>query len=213
LRPTDPCMGEVLSGGAAPFFNSAICVSSPKLSPNPPGEAENGRIVRGLDWHSQCLDPLLRGQTERFGCGRTFRPLLDQIVTIWKRLWGESLQCRMVRVGVSQCLNGGWRKRQGTYILGSSCMHYPGPGVTQFSYGWVNSAASVLCKYIVPVLPSSSFTSLRTIFRYLNVNCVQILIHNLFKFSLRGLPFPVSALLLCTVRCTLCTPRPCLQRS
>ncbi len=24
------------------FFNSAICVSSPELSPNPPGEAENG---------------------------------------------------------------------------------------------------------------------------------------------------------------------------
>ncbi len=28
--------------------------------------------------------------------------------------WGESLQCRMVRVGVSQCPTGGWRKRQGT---------------------------------------------------------------------------------------------------
>ncbi len=42
LRPADPCVGEVLSGGAAPVFNSAICVSSPELSPNPPGEAENG---------------------------------------------------------------------------------------------------------------------------------------------------------------------------
>jgi hypothetical protein len=31
-----------LSGGAAPFFNSPICVLSPKLSPNPPGEAKNG---------------------------------------------------------------------------------------------------------------------------------------------------------------------------
>ncbi len=28
--------------------------------------------------------------------------------------WGESLQCRMAWVGVSQCPNGGWRKRQGT---------------------------------------------------------------------------------------------------
>jgi hypothetical protein len=31
--------------------------------------------------------------------------------------WGESLQCRMVRVGVSQCRTGGWRKRQGTVVL------------------------------------------------------------------------------------------------
>jgi hypothetical protein len=35
-------VGEVLSGGAALFFNSAICVLSPELSPNLPGEAENG---------------------------------------------------------------------------------------------------------------------------------------------------------------------------
>jgi hypothetical protein len=28
--------------------------------------------------------------------------------------WGELLQCRMVRVGVSQSPYGGWRKRQGT---------------------------------------------------------------------------------------------------
>jgi hypothetical protein len=62
LRPADPCMGEVLWGGAAPFFNIAI---SPELSPNLPGEAENG-----LDCHSQHLDTLLRGRTERFGCGR-----------------------------------------------------------------------------------------------------------------------------------------------
>jgi hypothetical protein len=48
----------------APFFNSTICVSSHELSPNPSGEAENGS-----DCHSQCLDPLLRGRTERFGCG------------------------------------------------------------------------------------------------------------------------------------------------
>jgi hypothetical protein len=30
--------------------------------------------------------------------------------------WGESLQCPMVWVGVSQCPTGGWRKRQGTTI-------------------------------------------------------------------------------------------------
>jgi hypothetical protein len=57
--------------------NSAICVSSPKLSPNPPGEAENRS-----DCHSQRLDPLLRGQTERIGCGRTVRPLWGRIVSI-----------------------------------------------------------------------------------------------------------------------------------
>ncbi len=42
MRPADPCVGEVLLGGEAPFFNSAICVSSPELFPNPPGKAENG---------------------------------------------------------------------------------------------------------------------------------------------------------------------------
>jgi hypothetical protein len=75
-----------------------------------------GRIVRGPDCHSQRLDPLLRGRTERFGGGRTVRPLWGQIVTICKRLWGESLQCRMVRVEVSQCLNGGWPNHQGTVL-------------------------------------------------------------------------------------------------
>jgi hypothetical protein len=33
--------------------------------------------------------------------------------------WGESLQCRIVRVGVSQCPTGGWRKRQGTLRSGA----------------------------------------------------------------------------------------------
>jgi hypothetical protein len=28
--------------------------------------------------------------------------------------WGESLQCQIVWVGVSQCPTGGWRKHQGT---------------------------------------------------------------------------------------------------
>ncbi len=41
-----------------------------------------GRIVRGSDCHSQHLDPLLRGRTERFGCGRTVRPLWGRIVSI-----------------------------------------------------------------------------------------------------------------------------------
>jgi hypothetical protein len=36
--------------------------------------------------------------------------------------WGESLQCRMVRVGVSQCPTWGWRNRQGTdYYLELRC--------------------------------------------------------------------------------------------
>jgi hypothetical protein len=73
-----------------------------------------GRIVRGSDCHSQHLDPLLRGRIERFGCGRTVWPLWGQIVSIRKHLWSESLQCRMVRVGVSQCPTGGWHNRQGT---------------------------------------------------------------------------------------------------
>ncbi len=91
-------MGEVLSGGAALFFNSAICVSSPKLSPNLPARAENGSDSLGSDCHSQRLGPLLRGRTERFGGG--------QIVSICKRLWGESLQCQMVRIGVSLSIWG-----------------------------------------------------------------------------------------------------------
>ncbi len=41
-----------------------------------------GRIVRGSDCHSQRLDPLLRGRIERFGCGRTVRPLWGWIVSI-----------------------------------------------------------------------------------------------------------------------------------
>ncbi len=31
--------------------------------------------------------------------------------------WGESLQCQMVRVGVSQCPTGGWPNHQGTDCL------------------------------------------------------------------------------------------------
>jgi hypothetical protein len=57
--------------------------------------------------------PKSKGSNERFGGGQTVRPLWGQMVTICKRLWGESLQCRMVRVKVSQCLNGGWPYHQG----------------------------------------------------------------------------------------------------
>jgi hypothetical protein len=75
-----------------------------------------GWIVLGSDCHSQQLDPLLRGRTERFGGSRTVQPLWGRIVTICS-LWGESLQCRMVQVGVPQCLNGRWPNHQGpTYI-------------------------------------------------------------------------------------------------
>jgi hypothetical protein len=31
--------------------------------------------------------------------------------------WGELLQCRMVRVGVSQCPTGGWPNHQGTQVF------------------------------------------------------------------------------------------------
>jgi hypothetical protein len=76
-----------------------------------------GQIVRVSDCHSQHLHPLLSGRTERFGGGQTVRPLWGRIVTICIRLWGESLQCRMVQVGVSQCLNRGWPNHQGTDLF------------------------------------------------------------------------------------------------
>jgi hypothetical protein len=41
-----------------------------------------GRIVHGSDCRSQRLDPLLKGRTERFGCGQTARPLWGRIVSI-----------------------------------------------------------------------------------------------------------------------------------
>jgi hypothetical protein len=72
-----------------------------------------GRIVYGSDFHSQRLDPLLRGRTELFRGGRTVQLLWGQIVTICKCLCGKLLQCWMVRVRVTQCLNGGWPNHQG----------------------------------------------------------------------------------------------------
>ncbi len=69
------------------------------------GEQRMGRIAHGSDSHSQHLDPLLRGRTERFRGGWTVQLLWGRIVAICKCLWGKSLQFRMVRVGVSQCLN------------------------------------------------------------------------------------------------------------
>jgi hypothetical protein len=110
LCPANPCMGKVLSGGAASFLTAtSVCRGSNCPPPPPLGGAENGS-----DCHSQCLDPLLGGQTERFGGGRTVRPLWGRMVTICKCLWGKSLQCWIVWVGVSQCLNGGWPNHQGT---------------------------------------------------------------------------------------------------
>jgi hypothetical protein len=73
-----------------------------------------GQIVCGSDCYSQSLDLLVRCRTERFGGGRTVQPLWGWIVTTCKCLWGESLQCRMVRVRVSQCLHQGWPNNQGT---------------------------------------------------------------------------------------------------
>jgi hypothetical protein len=80
-------------------------------------EQRLGQIVCGSDCHSQCLDPLLIGRSERLGGGRTVRPLWGRMVTICRCLLGELLQCRMVRVGVSQCLNGGWSNHQGTVCV------------------------------------------------------------------------------------------------
>jgi hypothetical protein len=65
---------------------------------------------------SQRLDPLLRGQTERFGDGRTVRSLWGLIVTICKCLWGEAL----VSDGAGRSATvskQGWPHHQGTYIL------------------------------------------------------------------------------------------------
>jgi hypothetical protein len=63
LRPADPCVGEVLSGGAAPFFNSAICVSSPALSPNLPGKAENGSDCTWVGLSQPMFRPTSKGST------------------------------------------------------------------------------------------------------------------------------------------------------
>jgi hypothetical protein len=106
--PSDPCIDEVLSGGAVPFFKRAICVSWSALSLSFKAEQRMSLIVRGSDCHSECLDPLLRGQTDWFGGGWTVRALWGRIVTLCKCLLVKTLQCRMVWVGVSQCLKGGW---------------------------------------------------------------------------------------------------------
>jgi hypothetical protein len=69
--PAEPCVDEVLSGGTVPFFKSAIYVSWSALPPPPHSEQRMGRIVHGSDCHSKHLDPVLRGQTDQFGGGRT----------------------------------------------------------------------------------------------------------------------------------------------
>jgi hypothetical protein len=38
--------------------------------------------------------------------------------------WGESLQCQIVRVGVSQCPTGGWRNHRGTPLYTDSLMSH-----------------------------------------------------------------------------------------
>jgi hypothetical protein len=54
-------VGEVLSGGAAPFFNSAIYVSSPELSPNPPGKAKNGSDCTWVGLSQPTFRPTSKG--------------------------------------------------------------------------------------------------------------------------------------------------------
>ncbi len=68
-----------------------VCHGSNCSPPPLPHRTEQrmGQIVCGSDCHSQCLDPFLRGRTERFGGGRTVRTLWGRIVTLCKRLWGE----------------------------------------------------------------------------------------------------------------------------
>jgi hypothetical protein len=97
------------------FLTAPSVCHGPNCPPLPrQAEQRMGWIVCGSDCHSQRLDPLLRGRTEQFGGGLTVRPLWGQIVTIYKCLWGKFFQCRMVRVRVSQCLNGVWPNHQGT---------------------------------------------------------------------------------------------------
>jgi hypothetical protein len=89
------------------FLTAPSMCRGPNCSPLRGAEQRMGRIVRGSNCHSQRLDSLVRGRTERFGGGQTVQPLWGRMVTICKRMWGESLQCQMLQVGVSQCLNGG----------------------------------------------------------------------------------------------------------
>jgi hypothetical protein len=45
--------------------------------------------------------------------------LIAEVVSQGRSMtWGESLQCRMVQVGVSQCPIGGWHIHQGTVTYG-----------------------------------------------------------------------------------------------
>ncbi len=112
------------------FFLTASSVCRGPNCPPHAGQSKErvglfmGQIVNGSDCQSERLDPLLRGLTERFWGGQTIPPLWGWMVSICKRLWGESLQCRIVWVGVSQFLNGRWPNHQGTggggYSLGMS---------------------------------------------------------------------------------------------
>jgi hypothetical protein len=54
--------------------------------------------AHGSECHSEYLDLPLRDQTELFW---------SQIDTKYKRFSVALLQCRIMRVGMSQCLNGG----------------------------------------------------------------------------------------------------------
>jgi hypothetical protein len=85
LHPADPCVGNVLSGGEAAFFNSAICVSWSDCHPPLLGGAENGLDVHGSDCHSQHLDPLLRVELSGLGMVRQSDPcgvVLSQYVNV-----------------------------------------------------------------------------------------------------------------------------------
>jgi hypothetical protein len=75
-----------------------------------------GRIVCGSDYHSEHLDPPLRGQTEWFKGGWTVRPLWSQIVTIGN-VCGAN-RCSVGWCGSEcQCLNWVLPDHQGTVFV------------------------------------------------------------------------------------------------
>jgi hypothetical protein len=118
---SDPCLGEVLSGGMLVLFMSVICVLCSALSCQPPGGVFLVQ-TQVSECHSKHLDLLFWGWTEQFWGGQTVRrPLWGQIVTKSKWFWVKSLLYRIARVRISQCLNGGWTSDQGpahnTYLF------------------------------------------------------------------------------------------------
>ncbi len=91
-------------------------LTAPSACPSPSHQAEQrmGRIIRGSDCHSEPLDPLLRGRTERFGGGLgqsdPCRVGLSQYVNVCGTKRYSVGWCR----SKCQCLNKGWPNHHGT---------------------------------------------------------------------------------------------------